>query len=257
MSVLFTKLNYCWRWCGTAFGFALFGAGCVLLPLITIPVLYLLPGSTGKRQRRAKLTVHFAFRAYINILKYLGVLEYQVTGVSHLNRPGTLILANHPSLIDVIFLIAFTRHADCIVKSALLTNIFTRWPILTAGYIANDSPEGVINAAKESLDKGNNLIIFPEGTRTTPGQPLALQRGAANIATRINKDITPVIITCSPTTLTKKDKWYQVPKSKIMFTIKVNKQLSVAEYSKLKPSIGARKLTEFLGQYYNEELQSL
>ncbi len=49
----------------------------------------------------------------------VGVLSYEFHGAERLGRPGQIILANHPSLIDVVFLIGFTPQATCIVKEAL------------------------------------------------------------------------------------------------------------------------------------------
>ncbi|MCD2476569.1 1-acyl-sn-glycerol-3-phosphate acyltransferase, partial [Staphylococcus aureus] len=77
-----------------------------------------------------------------------------------------------------------------------------------ASYICNDSGVGVIDDCIASLRAGNNLIIFPEGTRTTPGRPVQLQRGAANIAIRGRCDMTPVHIRCSPPALSKELPWW-------------------------------------------------
>jgi 1-acyl-sn-glycerol-3-phosphate acyltransferase len=53
--------------------------------------------------------------------------------------------------------------------------------------------------------------VFPEGTRTVPGKPLCLQRGAAHIALAADSEILPVTITCDPPTLSKGSPWYRVP----------------------------------------------
>ncbi len=48
------------------------------------------------------------------------------------------------------------------------------------------------------------LLIFPEGTRTTPGIKPKLQRGAAQIAVRTERDLRVVHITVTPSFLTKR-----------------------------------------------------
>jgi hypothetical protein len=40
-----------------------------------------------------------------------------------------MIIANHPSLIDVVFLIGLVRQANCVVKQSLWENPFTRGPV--------------------------------------------------------------------------------------------------------------------------------
>ena len=94
------------------------------------------------------------------------------------------MLANHPSLIDVVVLISIIPNADCVVKAHLFKNPFLRGVVKNTGYISNADPEGLLVDCKKSLAAGNNLIIFPEGTRTKVGQAVKFQRGAANIALR-------------------------------------------------------------------------
>lgn len=252
---LLARINHLWRWCGTAFSFLVFGIGGILLPIIVVPVLYAVPGSVEQREARAQRVIHHAFRFYIGMMKFLGVLSYELENVEKL-RDARLILANHPTLIDVIFLIALVPNANCVVKGKLIRNPFTRGPIKTAGYIVNEDNEKVISAAGEAFAKGHALIVFPEGTRTTPGADLKLKRGAANVAIRTAADITPVLISCTPSTLTKQDRWYQVPASRVHIRIRVNDTLPVAPYlHDITPSLAARKLTADLADYFGKELK--
>lgn len=248
------QLNHAWRWLGTAFSFFVFGVGGILLPVIVVPVLYCFPGDQRQREQRGQSVIHHSFRFYIGLMKFLGVLSYEIEGKEKLGN-AKLILANHPSLIDVIFLIAMVPNANCVVKGKLIRNPFTRGPIKTAGYIINDEAADVINAAAQAFEKGDTLIIFPEGTRTVPNKPVTLKRGAANVAVRTDADITPVLIECSPTTLTKNDRWYRVPGRRVHFKIRVNSPIAVDAYiDNLSPSKGARKLTGDLTEYFNKEL---
>ncbi len=254
MRCLANHINHIWRWFGTAFSFFVFGLGGILLPLFAVPVLYLIPGSKRQRERRAQGIIHYSFRFYIGMMKCLGVLSYELEDVDKL-RQAKLILANHPSLIDVIFLIALVPNANCVVKGGLVRNPFTRGPIKTAGYIINENSEAVILAAAEAFAKDDALIIFPEGTRTTPQQSLSLKRGAANVAIRTAANITPVLIECVPTTLSKENRWYDVPSQKVHFRIKVCAEIPVEPYlAESAPSVAARKLTADLTEYFNKEL---
>ena len=254
---MLARLNSFWRLFATGFSFLMFGLGGVILPWLAIPLLYLLPGGALQRERRAKALIHYAFRLFVELMRGLGVLTYSVADRDRLNQPGQLIFANHPSLIDVVFLIAFIKRADCVVKSSLLNNPFMRGPIKVAGYIANDDPEQVIDLAEASLQRGNSVIIFPEGTRSTPGQPIAMQRGAANIALRSNNDVVPVIISCRPTTLTKELKWYQIPERRTHFSLSLRPTIAVQDFQqKTATARAARKLTAFLEHYFTQELVS-
>ncbi len=90
-----------------------------MLPLLATPVIYLSSFDTFVRERRAKLFVHYIMRGFVELMRCLGILTYSVKDRETYNQPGQLILANHPSLIDVVFLIGFIRQADCVIKSSL------------------------------------------------------------------------------------------------------------------------------------------
>lgn len=248
------KINHGWRWLGTAFSYLVFGVGGILLSLFIAPLLYLIPEGKVAREHRAHKTIHLAFKFYIGMMKALGILSYEIENLEKLSD-SKLILANHPSLIDVIFLISLVPNANCVVKGALTRNPCIRYVIKMAGYIINDDSGDLIQLASEAFDKGHALIIFPEGTRTVPAQPVKLKRGAANVAVRTDVDITPVLIECSPSTLTKSDRWYDVPNQKVRFRIEVKDPISVRGYIEShNPSKAARRLTSDLSNFFNTEL---
>jgi 1-acyl-sn-glycerol-3-phosphate acyltransferase len=246
------QLNYRWRQFATGLSFTCFGLGGLVIPLLLLPVPLFIRDQ-DRRERFTKRLIHKSFRFFIELMRRLGILTYEVQGLDRLNRPGQLILANHPTLIDVVFLISFIPHADCVVKSSLLRNPFTRGPITAGRYIANDNPDAVIGAAQASMARGNSLIVFPEGTRTTPNQALKMQRGAANIAIRTANNITPVIIKCVPSTLTKQEKWYQIPSRKFHVSFRVMDELDTQPYLSDSPSVAARQLTKELQAYFTKE----
>jgi 1-acyl-sn-glycerol-3-phosphate acyltransferase len=195
------------------------------------------------------------FRLYMNFMRGIGILNYEVRGGERINAPGSLVVANHPSLLDIVFLISQIRNASCIVKPALANNPFMRIPINAMGYIYAEEPEHLVERCAQELREGATLIIFPEGTRTTSGKPFRFQRGAAAIALQAEADILPMTIRCSPTTLTKQEKWYQIPQKK--FTL----SLDVGDHIKLSPivenasrSLATRRVTRYLEQYFIEQL---
>ena len=186
----------------------------------------------------------------------LGIMSYEIKGLERLNRPGLLILANHPTLIDVVILIALVKNANCIVKDALFRNPFTWGPIHGAQYISNANGETLFEECVETLQQGSALVIFPEGTRSVPGEPLKLQRGAANLAIRGDRNITPVAINCTPSTLTKGQKWYQIPERPFHITLHIAEDITIKSLTEqFTPSLAARKLTAQLKDFFTEETQ--
>ena len=248
-------INHGWRWIATAISFFLFGIGGILIAIFLMPILYVVSGNKAMREQRGKKVIHYGFGLFIWIMRSLGVLTYQISDLEKLTG-AKLIVANHPSLIDTIFLIAMVPNASCVVKKKLLRNPVMWGQLKTAGYIINNGEaEEVIDAAAEGFDSGYALVIFPEGTRTVPLQPLKMKRGAANIAIRTEVDITTELIECKPKTLTKADHWYQVPNKRVHFSIQVKDRLEIAPYLKdVSLSVGARMLTSDLTKYFSKEI---
>ncbi|CAM3356765.1 lysophospholipid acyltransferase family protein [Halomonas lysinitropha] len=251
------KLDRWWRGVGKALSFIAFGIGGLFIGLVAAPLLNVSVRNKERRQYLAKCLIQRCFQAFIALMQGLGVLDYRFEHQERLQRSGLLVLANHPSLIDVIFLLAHVPHADCIVKGRLASNPFTRGPIRAAGYITNDEPEAVLEAARASLGKGNSLILFPEGTRTTPQRPIKLRRGGANIALRTGKAITPVLIRCTPTTLTKGEPWHHIPASRVRMELRVLDDLPINDDNQQPTGQLARQLTRRLSDHFNRELEQL
>lgn len=249
-------LNCGWRIAGTGLCFAVFGIGGLLLTLTTVPVLHLLVRSPHDRKRRAQWMLSAACRSFMGLMHYSGVLDYRVAGREHLCYPGSLIVANHPSLIDAVFLIALMPEVDCVVNQRLWRNPFIGALVRLAAYISNGTGPELMDRCCACLQAGRRLIIFPEGTRTRPGRPLYFQRGAANIAIHAGANIVPVTIVFNQTTLTKGEPWYHVPRDKVEVSILVETPIAVWPYlqNSASQALAARKLTADLYDYYSARL---
>ena len=215
-------LDYYWRLVGTGLSFSLFGLGGIVLSLTLFPLVHLLSSSRTAANHRCQYLVHLSFRAFIGTMRALGVLTYEIAGAKKLRAGGNrLIVANHPSLIDVVFILAMLPRTFCVVKRAAWSNPFMAGVMWATGYIPNSDPVRFVETCVDCLARGENLVVFPESTRTVPGQPLKLRRGAANIIVKSRHPFVPIAITSIPSTLTKAQKWYQIPASRAHFKITV------------------------------------
>lgn len=255
LTQMIRALGRCWRVCATGLCFAAFGVGGLLLRVLVFPLLNVLVRERARRVACARDIIRLTFRAFVGMMRGLGVLRYEIVGLEKLDRGGLLILANHPTLIDTVFLMAFVKGADCIVKSALWNNPFTRGPVRAAGYISNEGGAQMVEDCIASLRAGSNLIIFPEGTRTPACGTVSLKRGAANIAIRGARPVTPVLIGCQPPTLGKGDKWWRVPERHVQFRIEVRDDIDVASFSAggTTEVMAVRQLTDHLQRFFTEE----
>jgi 1-acyl-sn-glycerol-3-phosphate acyltransferase len=249
-------LDMLWRAFATGFCFATFGLGQLLLGLSVFPLMLLLIRNPLRRRRLAKYAIHLSFKAFVLLMWLTRVLDFEIHHQERLQRSGLLVLANHPSLIDAVFLVSFIGQADCVVKSKLFKNPFIRFAAKGAGYISNDDDSlAVVEACRTSFQEGNTLLVFPEATRSEPGTPLSLRRGAAQIAVRTSRDITPVIIRAREHNLGKQSHWWKVPRKRMSFDFTVNEDLPIAPYITpgKEAALAARELTECLTEYFNKE----
>jgi 1-acyl-sn-glycerol-3-phosphate acyltransferase len=248
------RLDRLYRQAATGFAFAcLFIGGCLLAATV-LPLLALVP---GHRRERAQLVVRGTFRFYLAMLRCLSLLKLDIEGREKLaGCRGRLIVANHPSLLDVVMLMALVPDAQCIVKNQLWGNPFLGGLVRRAGYIRNDlEPEELIDACRSTLKRGGNIIIFPEGTRSVPGALPRFHRGFANIATLTRAQVQPVVITCSPPTLCKGDPWWSVPSTRPVFRVLIKDCVDETAYLDHRyRSLASRKLVSRMEAYYAEHL---
>lgn len=248
MSEASRKLNHVWRIFATGFVFVLFGVGALIVSVTMFPLLRLSTWNADTARRRIQHGMQFMFRAFMETMRVLGILTYRVDGAERLREPGRLIVANHPTLLDVVLLVSQMPEVDCIVKSGLWRNPFLRWPVSWAGYLPNAAGEKLIEECSATLKCGHSLLVFPEGTRTVPGKPLHMQRGAAHIALAADADILPVTITCEPTTLFKGNPWYRVPARRFHLHVVVGEPMAAREFIRDNeaPVLTARRITQWM-----------
>ena len=247
-----------WHIVASALSFALFGLGGIVLPLFVFPLLRSLPGSREARQVRCQLAVHRCFRAYVAIIEALGVVRMQLCGVEELQEPGQLVVANHPTLLDAVFLIALMPQADCVAKQATWSNPFMRGVVNATGYLSNDLGVEVVEACAERLRSGRTVLLFPEGTRSPKGDLGPFQRGAAHVALRSGKPLRTVVLTCSPPALMRGRRWYEMPTVRLSIGVDARDRLDPAELVEPGMSRGAaaRKISAALRDFYLKKLQN-
>lgn len=254
------KLNYYWRILATGFCFISFGIGGLVLSTLVFPVINLLPLKKDTSRRIAQRIVHYCFRFFLWEMQFVGVLRIDIQDKQKLLEDNcNLIVANHPTLIDVILIIAQLKEVDCAVKHTHWNNPFVSGVIKATGYISNSSPEQLLQECVQNINSGRSLIIFPEGTRTTPGEEIKFKRGAAHVALRCNKDLRPITIVCNESSLSKGEKWYQVPLNGPMhISVTVHDLIATSKYkedAKNEPQ-ATRHLTRFLHAHYQKEICS-
>jgi len=251
--VLGSFLDRAWRLAGTAVAFPLLFGGASVVAGVAFPILQAVTPETRLRRERNQNLVHLLFRLYSGLLWALRLIDIEIEGRERLNNgPARIIVANHPSLLDVVLLMGLVRRAQCVVKHELWQSPYLGAVVRGAGYIRNDlDSAALLDACRAALDSGNHLIIFPEGTRSVPGEPIRFRRGFANIATTLGTEIQPVTISCSPATLTKGEKWWAIPNRRPRFKVEIGERLNTRLWlsCEQRPR-AARKIVRHFEEYY-------
>lgn len=242
-----------WYWArlpATGLWFVIFGLVTFVLGVLVLPLIRLLSVNRARGQRMARAVVAAGLRFFVTSVRFLRLIRFEFEGRERLGRPGQLVIANHPTLIDVAFLLGFMPTAGCVVKRGLFSNLITRGAVRATGYIANTPTEEMIHGAEAALQAGETLLMFPEGTRTVPGRPVSMQRGAANVALRAARVLTPVFIECNPPTLSKNQPWYRIPPCRPHFRLRVGDDIGLDVYRGVPLPLASRKLnTDLAGLF--------
>ena len=154
----------------------------------------LLPSCKG-HEAASRRTIHKLMRLWMWFLDIAGAMKVDWADMHRMDEmKGCIIVANHPNLLDICWILAASPDVVCMFKSEINKNSFLNASARMAGYISNDSGMDGLHLAVDKLQKGAILVVFPEGTRThTP--PLGkLKQGFALIAKLAQAPIQPLYI---------------------------------------------------------------
>lgn len=243
------RLATAWRALRTGVAFAAFGLWSVWLAVVWLRIRAVVDRGHAEPWRRAQRAIHRMFGAHARMMEMLGLIEVHWIGAERLASPGPrIIVANHPSLIDVVLIISRLPQADCIIASERAQNRWLRGSVQAADYITNDSGAAVVREAARRLREGRTLVVFPEGTRSPETGLGHFQRGAAHIALATGLDMLPIEIRVEPRMLMKGQAWYHVPVRAGRYTLRVGEPVISKEHLDGSESsvMAARKLTRVL-----------
>ena len=124
----------------------------------------------------------------------------EVSGIENVPQHGGVILAsNHESWLDFCLLATvLKRRLYFLVGEFAYANPFVAWALNTMGHIKVDRnhPDKayVYETSRRILDRGEALVLFPEGRMTRDGSLQRAYSGVARMALASGLDIVPVAI---------------------------------------------------------------
>ena len=267
------------------FGFVVFGIICASGNLIFIPIIALRLHRYKKVQYFSRDLVRYAWALFLWIMRLAKRVSYSFkanesvvelaekfaqesvekstkesmiestnkskTTIDKISsaKPSQIIISNHPSLLDVVLLLANIARINCVVKASLSKNIFLFGAIKASGYILNTANEELLQKSIDAIKSGESLLIFPEGTRTK--DKISFHKAASYIAIHGAKSLSAIFIKMHPKSLQKDSKWYNTPAQTLHYEISLENQIILDDFAKDKSdSLRVRALHEYLGNLY-------
>lgn len=241
--------NYLFNFCGCfmkIFAMTVFGVGAVILAVFVFPFIRLFTLRRKDFGVVARAYVSHTFRVFLGFLNILHVSIKKVDNPEeYKNIHSKIIIANHPSLLDFVYIMSLVPNSTCIVRGGL-----TKTPlrgVIKQAYITNTTTfEDMCVECKKLTDMGCNVIIFPEGTRTPRHGKNNYKKGAARIALYCGCDVQPVFIGGSDKYgLGKHDPlWSYNHVEPYLYDFKKLPVISIDEYKDLSEPIAAKRLTD-------------
>lgn len=238
-------------WVVSYYGFLLmFAVGIWLvnvLSLVVVPV-------AGRERARPVLRacVHGMVNLYARLMIASGALKTNrevLDALAEDNR-GTLIVANHPSMLDAPVFLSRIPGLVCVFKSALKQGLLLPVTAKTLGYLSNDEGMGMLREMDQHLKAGDRILVFPEGTRTSERVLNPLNKGYALAAIRAEVPVRLVAVRSDSPVLSKRQHFLRPAAFPVTFTFEIGPVIEPGEFRSV------NELNAFVETWLREALSS-
>ena len=141
---------------------------------------------------------HKVIKIWMRIQMFFLGIKLEIEG--NLDESCDLILINHQSMLDIIVMEHLHNRNIAWVAKKEITDLFFFGHIIKAPRmisIDRENKAGIIHLLKEAkdrLDKGRPIAMFPEGTRSDGKSMLSFRPGAKMLANRYNLKVQPIVL---------------------------------------------------------------
>jgi len=141
--------------------------------------------------------IRFWARMMIGALRVICGIRLEVAGMANLPPGGSIIAAKHQSAFDTMVWLVLVPNCAYVLKKELVD--IPLWGRLArhCGHLSVDRQAGasalrtLVRETRARLAEGRPVVIFPEGTRTAPGERSAYQPGVAAMAAASGAPVVP------------------------------------------------------------------
>lgn len=169
-----------------------FGVGGLLYTAVSPVLGALLPTRAGNHL--GQWIMMALFRFFVGLLRMSRIVHCDLADLDRLRGEALLIVPNHPSLLDAVLIVSRLPNVVCIMKAQILDNPFLGGGARLAGYIRGDHPMEMMRKAREALQSGRHVLVFPEGTRTSQAPVNPFKGNFALMAKQAGKPVQTVLL---------------------------------------------------------------
>lgn len=209
--------------------------------------LALLPRRASTSSRRI---IQRHCQAFFRRLGEMGQVSVEFQGFEDVEDwRGAVVSPNHPSLLDALFLFSKIPDVDCVIGRTPWHDPLLAIPARRADYIPNIPAGAMLRECRKRLERGANIMIFPEGTRTSAGVLNPFQRGFALPVIQSGAEVRTIFIECDSMALGKGYSFFKNARPPLHFRI------STGEIFKAGPGQRARDFSMEIEDYFRRCLR--
>ena len=241
---------------GKVFSLAIFGIGTTLLTIICFPICKILFRPKRRFRYHTRHLIYVLFKGFNKLLSIASLQKIRTDKKGYLdNLRSAIVVANHSAYLDSLVMIGQLKHTSVIPKAALSKKNVMQG-VINELYMPNSlSFDEILARVKEDFEDGNTLLVFPEGTRSTPYGQNRYKKGAARISLATGVPIIPVYIGGnSKKGLGKGDRIFEYnPTKTYSFDLHIKDPIYPEEFKDLPNAIAAKRMTQKIREVLSDE----
>ena len=219
----------------TVICFLIFGLGAALMNFLLFPFI-------KNNKKLCSDIIHNLWRFFVNLIVFLRMIKLDIKKLDRIENK--VIVATHPSFIDIVVLIALIPRSTCFVKKELAHNPILS-NIVNSIFITNEVDiEELKTQSKSMLDRGFNVIIFPSGIRHRKNEFPKIKKGASLVALNAGKNIVPIRIFTDKDFLFINQPFYAASDSVVTFEVETCEEIDISEYQNDTEIVAKKKITK-------------
>lgn len=180
---------------GTIYGMSFFVLSSLFVLTPTTMCIAKFGGDKQKTQQRIRLILH-QFARFIMVWHGIPRVKFKCYNpIKESFDSPAIIICNHQSHLDILALLSQMKNVVFMTNNWVWNSPLFGSVIRKAGYIlATNGVESAEQQIKSHLENGVNVVIFPEGTRSSDCSIIRFHSGAFHLAKSLDVNIIPAIL---------------------------------------------------------------